>query len=47
MDEPKLQKLINEIKADEAVVKGWFEKWLNWIIAVGCFVLGAIVGHLA
>lgn len=26
---------------------GWFERNLNWIIAVGCFVAGAIAGHLA
>lgn len=25
---------------------GWFEKYLNYIVAVACFVLGAIVGHL-
>lgn len=36
-----------QVQADLAIAKGWFERNLNWIIAGGCFVAGAIAGHLA
>jgi hypothetical protein len=42
MDNPELEKL----KAEAADAKGWFEKYLNYIVAVFCFALGVIVGHI-
>lgn len=35
------------METESTAIKGWFERNLNLIIAVGCFVAGAIAGHLA
>lgn len=35
-----------KVEAEYTLARGWVEKHLNWIIAVACLVLGAIVGHL-
>ncbi len=34
------------IVTDAKEVKSWFERNLNWLIGVGCFVSGAILGHV-
>lgn len=46
MDNPELEKLVTDAKADAAQGKIWLEKYLNSIIAALCFVAGAILGHL-
>jgi hypothetical protein len=46
MDEPKLQKLIDEMKAKEASGKIWIERNWTWIACVLSFAIGFFVGRL-
>lgn len=38
---------LDKIKTEATAVKGWFERYLNWLIAGGCFALGVITAVVA
>jgi hypothetical protein len=44
--DPKLEKLLDEVKAKEAGGKLWLEKHLTWIVGALCFLMGMMVEHL-
>lgn len=46
MDQPELEKLIAEAKADKSEIKTFFITYATHLIAGTCFVVGVIVGHL-
>lgn len=46
MIDPKLQKLIDKVKAREAGAKTWLERNWEWLACAFAFATGVIVGHL-
>jgi hypothetical protein len=46
MDEPKLQRLINEMRAKEAPARLWLERNWIWMVVILSWVMGFIVGRL-
>jgi hypothetical protein len=46
MIDPKLQKLVDKIKAREAGAKTWLERNWEWLACGFAFVMGVIVGRL-
>jgi hypothetical protein len=45
-EQPKLERLIAEMRAREAPTRLWLERNLAWIVGVMCFVMGLMVGRL-
>lgn len=46
MIDPKLQKLIDKLKANEASEFAWLERNGAWLACLLSFVTGVVVGHL-
>lgn len=45
-EQPKLERLIAEMRAKEAPAKLWLERNILWIVGVLCFLSGLLLGHV-